>query len=248
MSTLLNVTCSFKEFLDRKLLLFFSVFITRLFLWNHVRISSTTFLIVCRRALSSLSLTNKLASSTNKTNFAPRIFNGRSFMYSKNKTGSGTEPCGAPCFISLQEEIYLLWTEFLLSLWSVSKNCFRCAYYDLNHNFVLSLMPLEFSLSSNMSWFMTQKNFPIAFMPLSIDSCIRSRKDMCFLLPSSVGYSCHLIYLQSLQNRIDEFAKILRLFRMLSFSFTDRLPSDVQQLFLFKQSPILLLLFNICLL
>jgi hypothetical protein len=57
-----------------------------------------------------------------------------------------------------------------------------------------------------------------------------------FITSSSVRYSYHLIFVQSLKISINEAATILRLLRMLSLSFTDGLCPDVQQLILLEVS------------
>jgi hypothetical protein len=54
-------------------------------------------------------MTNKFVSSADKTSSAPWIFNGSLFIYSENRSGPRTERCGTPCFLSLQEEIYLFY-------------------------------------------------------------------------------------------------------------------------------------------
>jgi len=59
---------------------------------------------------------NKLVSSANKTKFAPWIFNRRSFLYSKNKRGPTFEPYGTMCFISLFEELYLMYRVSMITL------------------------------------------------------------------------------------------------------------------------------------
>ena len=45
-------------------------------------------------------------------------------MYSKNNSGPSTDPCGTPCLISLQEDLYLFIISLFKSLWFIEGNKF----------------------------------------------------------------------------------------------------------------------------
>ena len=98
-------------------------FIIRSFLLHHISNSAVTLSVFLWSAHTSLSIISMLMSSANMTRFAPWIFKGRSFMYSKNKSGPSADPCGTPCLISPQEDLYLLTITLLESLWFISIHC-----------------------------------------------------------------------------------------------------------------------------
>ena len=75
----------------------------------------------CFITLSSLAYTASIflsiisiLISAKTTNFATWIFKGKTFIYNKNKKDPKTDPSGAPCFISLHEDLNIFW--FLLAL------------------------------------------------------------------------------------------------------------------------------------
>jgi len=95
-------------------------FIVRSFLFNQISNSAITLSVFLWTAHTSLSIISTLMSSTNVTRFAPWIFKGRSFMYSKNNSGLSTDHCGTPCLISILEDLYLSTIALLESLWLIS--------------------------------------------------------------------------------------------------------------------------------
>ena len=109
---------------------FSSVFILRLIVWNNVSNSVITFIILCWRAHLPFLEMNKLVSSANKTKFAPWIFNGRPFLYSKNKRGPTIEPCGVFYFlfwghISVMYGVPMITVVYFNTLYSVHQIWFK---------------------------------------------------------------------------------------------------------------------------
>jgi len=62
-------------------------------------------------------------------------------MYSKNNSGPSADPFGTPCLISIQKDLYLCTIALLESLWLISIHCLLFDKKDLNHMFVMPLIP-----------------------------------------------------------------------------------------------------------
>ena len=115
--------------------------IIRSFLLNQISNSAIILQIFFWSAHTSLSIISTLMSSANTTRFAPWMFKGRSFMYSKNYSGPSTDPFGTPCLISTQEDLYLRTIALLESFWLISVHCLLFVKKDLNHMFVMPFIP-----------------------------------------------------------------------------------------------------------
>ena len=154
--TLFKLTCSFIKNFDcllwNDIIPDLPTFIIRSFLLNQFYNSIITLRVFLWSAHKSISIISTLMSSANMTRFAPWIFKGRSFMYNKNNSGPSTEPGGTPYLITLQEDLYLLTLTFLESLWFISVHCLLFLKYDLNHKFVVSLIPLNDKGYRNKLW------------------------------------------------------------------------------------------------
>jgi hypothetical protein len=79
-------------------------------------------------------------SSAVNTNFTPRMFKDRLFVYSKNKGGPKIEPWVTPLTVLLSENVYFCCVKYLRSRWVIPTNYEQVDKYHLNHKFMSPLL------------------------------------------------------------------------------------------------------------
>jgi hypothetical protein len=110
--------------------------------------SSMTFLIIMLKGASSLSVTSWYYPQM-KPNF-PLEYSMKSNLYTV-KTKLVQEFRLSDSMFHFPTERNTIFLNRILPMWFISTNGFQCTKYNLNHIVTLPLIPLEFSLASNMS-------------------------------------------------------------------------------------------------